>query len=310
MKNKIKGGKSDKMSLEDIARKHSAFLGTIKKELEMGLKVEREHTTDPERAREIAMDHLVELPDYYTRLAKMEKEGETSKKEPKETTMAGSSGSYEPTLSMPVMKRDINNFKLKSKQKEFDESTTAGVSAGAMYDAPIGHKQKDPLALDNVSANESASITAASTKDMIATKKGFPRFGGPDAKFVEIKDKCKTYPYCNQMSGYDNLILKEINGMDKAIQMAAKKYGLTVKQVEDIVINESKKITEGVEDIFTDPANVKALGSWTKKESDTIYHIKTKEPVDFKTDDDIELAKLKFIFYKHGIKFDVEEFKK
>lgn len=44
------------------------------KELKMGIKVEMEHTDDPDLAKEIAMDHLKEIPDYYTRLAKMEKE--------------------------------------------------------------------------------------------------------------------------------------------------------------------------------------------------------------------------------------------
>jgi len=44
------------------------------KELKMGIKVEMEHTTNPIISRKIAMDHLVEIPDYYTRLAKMEKE--------------------------------------------------------------------------------------------------------------------------------------------------------------------------------------------------------------------------------------------
>ena len=44
------------------------------KELDMGIKVEMEHTTNPIISRKIAMDHLVEIPDYYTRLAKMEKE--------------------------------------------------------------------------------------------------------------------------------------------------------------------------------------------------------------------------------------------
>jgi hypothetical protein len=246
MGNKLKGGKADKMSLEDIARKHSVFLGTIEKELRIGKRVEMEHSDDPDEAEEVAMDHLVELPDYYTRLGHMEKEGEKAL-ESKEQTMAGSSGSFEPALSMPVMKRDIQNFKLTSKQKEFDESTTASVSAGAMYDAPIGHKQKDPLAIDNPptkkSNTESASITAASTKDMIATKKGFPRYGGPDAKFVEIKDKCKTHPYCNQMSGIDNLVLKELHGMKDAIQEAAIKYGITVQQVEEILIKESKQLS-------------------------------------------------------------------
>jgi len=43
-------------------------------ELDMGIKVEMEHTTDPLISRKIALDHLKEIPDYYTRLAKMEKE--------------------------------------------------------------------------------------------------------------------------------------------------------------------------------------------------------------------------------------------
>jgi len=44
-------------------------------QLKMGIEVEKEHTNDPEVAKQIAKAHLVELPDYYTRLAKMEKEG-------------------------------------------------------------------------------------------------------------------------------------------------------------------------------------------------------------------------------------------
>lgn len=43
-------------------------------ELEMGIKVEMEHTSEPLISRKIALDHLTEIPDYYTRLAKMEKE--------------------------------------------------------------------------------------------------------------------------------------------------------------------------------------------------------------------------------------------
>lgn len=43
-------------------------------QLEMGIKVEMEHTTCPVISRKIAMDHLAEIPDYYTRLDKMEKE--------------------------------------------------------------------------------------------------------------------------------------------------------------------------------------------------------------------------------------------
>lgn len=42
-------------------------------ELEVGIQVEMEHTDDPDTARKIAIDHLREIPDYYTRLTQMEK---------------------------------------------------------------------------------------------------------------------------------------------------------------------------------------------------------------------------------------------
>lgn len=46
------------------------------KELKIGIKVEGEHTNNPEVAKRIAIDHLAEFGDYYTRLLKMEKEAE------------------------------------------------------------------------------------------------------------------------------------------------------------------------------------------------------------------------------------------
>jgi hypothetical protein len=73
-KDKIKGGKADKMSVEDIAKKHDVSIEDIKAQIEMGKKIEMEHVNDEKLASEIAMDHLEEIPDYYTRLKKMEKE--------------------------------------------------------------------------------------------------------------------------------------------------------------------------------------------------------------------------------------------
>ena len=55
------------------------------KELEMGIAVEKEHTTDAETAERIAVDHLSELPDYYTRLAKMEGESKPEEEPESET---------------------------------------------------------------------------------------------------------------------------------------------------------------------------------------------------------------------------------
>lgn len=46
------------------------------KQLAMGIKIEMEHTKDKELAKSIAKDHLTEIPDYYSRLKKMEKQKE------------------------------------------------------------------------------------------------------------------------------------------------------------------------------------------------------------------------------------------
>jgi hypothetical protein len=69
---KIKGGVSDNKSLKEIAQKHDVDIDDILKQLELGIKVEMEHTDDPKVAIEIAKDHLCEFPTYYTELDKME----------------------------------------------------------------------------------------------------------------------------------------------------------------------------------------------------------------------------------------------
>lgn len=63
---KLKGGLADKRKPEDFDQK----------ELKIGIKIEMEHTHDAKIAKEIAMDHLSEIPDYYSRLVKMEKKAE------------------------------------------------------------------------------------------------------------------------------------------------------------------------------------------------------------------------------------------
>lgn len=50
-------------------------------ELKMGIEVELEHTDDEDIAKMIAKAHLMEIPDYYTRLKKMEDEAKVNTKE-------------------------------------------------------------------------------------------------------------------------------------------------------------------------------------------------------------------------------------
>lgn len=49
-------------------------------ELKLGIEIEMEHTSNPVMAKRIALDHLSEIPDYYTRLKAMEAEAKKEKK--------------------------------------------------------------------------------------------------------------------------------------------------------------------------------------------------------------------------------------
>jgi hypothetical protein len=62
-------GLSHGWTLEDIAKKHNVDISELQKQLDMGLEVEKEHDENLEIRKQIAMDHLVEDPEYYTKLA-------------------------------------------------------------------------------------------------------------------------------------------------------------------------------------------------------------------------------------------------
>ena len=74
----VDGGKADNMSIQDIALYHSQksksdyteVLDDLKKQIQIGLEVEKEHTKNEKIALEIAQDHLFEDPKYYTHLIK------------------------------------------------------------------------------------------------------------------------------------------------------------------------------------------------------------------------------------------------
>jgi len=59
-------------SVEQIARKHRMDVSDIQRQLDMGVPIEHEHTHNKTLATDIALQHLDEIPDYYTRLKKME----------------------------------------------------------------------------------------------------------------------------------------------------------------------------------------------------------------------------------------------
>jgi hypothetical protein len=73
-------------TVEEIAKKHRLEVSFIQKQLDMGAPIEHEHTKNQKLATEIALQHLDEIPDYYTRLKKMESSAKKSHKKYKDVT--------------------------------------------------------------------------------------------------------------------------------------------------------------------------------------------------------------------------------
>ena len=67
-------------NVKELAKKFMTTSDAVHRQLARGVKVEFEHTNDIEVATEIALDHLGEKLDYYTRLAKAENETADPKK--------------------------------------------------------------------------------------------------------------------------------------------------------------------------------------------------------------------------------------
>ena len=80
-----KGPVKSYKSPEELAKKHGVSVEEIKKQLEIGTKVEFEHTTSKSSARITALQHLDEKPDYYTKLKKMETQKESNNCVPEQT---------------------------------------------------------------------------------------------------------------------------------------------------------------------------------------------------------------------------------
>lgn len=67
---KIDQIESTKSKLKQLALDHSVTVAHLESQLKKGIKVEQEHTKNLRTAEKIALDHLKEDPDYYTKLKK------------------------------------------------------------------------------------------------------------------------------------------------------------------------------------------------------------------------------------------------
>lgn len=275
---KIEGGLADKKTLKDIAKKHDKkgyyhiddMVSSLKKQLAMGMKVEMEHTKDKEKAKEIAMDHLWEDPNYYSKLKKIEsKEDKSAKKTftqdlqkdkdyiefKKNAKFRDSRGGQEYSFGTPnvasedpyISKRKYSRVG-KGETKEATGSGSSGAFEGPLFGGDSSFAKKSNVEtpklkeqVDKVEAKEatgSGSVGGYETPSMWAktTKK---KDWGPSRKtqlpggsFVKVKKKCTKFPYCNQ-GDINALTITKNESVKEAIKRISKKYNIN----ENIIIN-------------------------------------------------------------------------
>jgi hypothetical protein len=224
----IEGGLADDKSVKDIAKKHNVNIKDIVAQIKKGKEVEMEHTDDPNIAIEIAKDHEMEHPYYYSALEDMEKELEEGslllnsilgEEELDEATGGASSGAFVGPMSGKPIKRTvyktdvpvsgaggmtkpigkIRSFKKKqlkesnviTKQEIIDESL--GMASIPTYDTPGWGNSE--FMLTKPKKGKKGKVRVRKGKDYKNTYK----FGNNEGStFVKVKDKCKKFPYCSQ----------------------------------------------------------------------------------------------------------------
>ena len=139
-------------------------------------------------------------------------------------------------------------WETQQKEGEVEEATTSASSGAFM--APLGFdprftKKRKPKPREVGEATGAASAGQYSTPKIWAKDeknwRGKSKTQWPGGKFVKVKERCKTFPYCNQ--GDINALELTDNKMVKAaIQETAKKTGKDKKYIKELVKKEIEEI--------------------------------------------------------------------
>lgn len=154
-------------------------------------------------------------------------QGRKKKSENKEATGAGSAGGFEaPLFSEPkkldsMFKSEQPKTKVKGgfvddKTKKVEASEATGDSSAGAYDAPGFEDVK-------MKGNHERGSGKSYKKTQI-----------PGGKFVQVKKKCKKFPYCNQ-GDIKALNIFENETLKKVIKEVSKKYNISEQVVKNII---------------------------------------------------------------------------
>jgi len=215
------------MSENDGDKKHAKFLKN-EDDLEMVMKFIKNKKLSNRQIKSKIREYLNDPEELTDFLKSLLKKVDTKKVESKEATGTGAgvgafeppfSGEYKPSTNVPTVresKEQIENGDEEVKKAETKEATdtqsSGQYSTNSIWSKSLKKKDWGP-----------------SRKTQI-----------PGGKFVQVKKKCKKFPYCNQ-GDINALRIFENESVQSVIESVSGKYGVGKDIISDIVFEEIRK---------------------------------------------------------------------
>jgi hypothetical protein len=139
------------------------------------------------------------------------------------------------------LEKILNNKKVK---KETKETTSTGGSSGSYETLFSGEEPKKIEATEATSSASSGSYETTGAWAKSLSKKdwrGKSKTQIPGGKFVQVKKKCKRFPYCNQ-GDIKALNIFENQSVTNTIKKISDRYGIHEDIIKDIISNELNKL--------------------------------------------------------------------
>ena len=184
-------------SPEELAKKHNVPLSAIMNQVKIGTKIEGEHTTSKSGARITALQHVDELPDYYTKLKKVEKIKEGSLHQWfKGSKSKGGKPGWVQSDGSPC----ANEPGETKTPKCFSSSKLSSMSKGQISSAVRRKREQDPGQQQKTGAAKPTYVSTDSKKKM--NKEDFvlesdikgKGSGKKDACYHKVKARFKVWP--------------------------------------------------------------------------------------------------------------------
>jgi len=144
----------------------------------------------------------------------------------------------EPNELKAFLKSILDN---KGKKSENKEAMGTGGGYAALDNTPLFSKKEFKEATSSSSVGQYDTNSFQDIKMKGNTPKGKGRSWRktqlPGGKFVQVKKKCKRFPYCNQ-GDIKALNIWGESTTEKVIETMSKKYGLTENEIKEIISKE------------------------------------------------------------------------